>query len=205
MPVLYESPTKPELIKKSIKKPKVSKLEGILPQGGKLSAFLVRPAKAHFQTQEPSEEIILLLRRHWVTNVRWILIAILMLAGPLCLHSFPLIAFLPGRFQIMAVIIWYLLTTAFIFEQFLSWYFNVYIVTNKRVIDLDFYNILYYNQAQADLKEITDMNVTVSGVGRLFFNYGDLVIETAAEAPNIEFSRVPNPRKVMQIIEKLKL
>lgn len=200
MPILYESPSKP----KPLKKPKVDKFDGILPQGGKLSAFVARPNKIHFQTQKPGEEVVLLLRRHWVTNVRWLLIAVLMIAGPLSLRFFPLIVFLPTRFQIMVVICWYLLTTAFVFEQFLSWYFNVYIVTSKRVIDLDFYNIIYYNQAQADLDEITDMNVTVSGVGRLFFNYGDLIVETAGQTPNIEFYSVPNPRKVMQIIEGLK-
>lgn len=201
MPVLYQAPsTKP----KPVRKLKVNKTDGIFPQGGRLSAFIARPAKIRFQSQEPGEEIILLLRRHWITNVRWICLSFLMILAPLSLRFFPLIVFLPARFQLMAIIIWYLLTTAFIFEQFLSWYFNVYIVTNKRVVDLDFYNIIYYNQAQADLDDITDMNITVAGVGRLIFNYGDLVIETAAEAPNIEFSRVPNPRRVMQIIEKLK-
>lgn len=201
MPILYESPnSKP----RPIKKPKVSKLDGIFPQGGKLSALVVRPARTHFQAQERDEEIILLLRRHWVTNFGWLATAGFFLLVPMSFTYIPVINFLPNRFQFMVVLIWYLLTIAFIFEKFLAWYFNVYIVTNKRVVDLDFYNIIYYNQAQADLKEITDMNVTVSGVGRLFFNYGDLVIETAAVAPNLEFHAVPNPRKVVQIIEKLK-
>lgn len=200
MSVLYESPSEP----KPVKKLKVSKVADLVPQGGKLSAFLIRPTKVHFQSQEQGEEIILLLRRHWVTNIRWILTAAAMMMVPLAFYNFPIIAFLPARFQTMVIIIWYLLVIAFVFEQFLSWYFNVYIVTNKRVVDLDFYNIIYYNQAQADLKEITDMNVTVSGVLRLLFNYGELVIETAAEAPNLEFGCVPDPRRVMQIIEKLK-
>ena len=201
MPILYQSPTgKPKLAKK----PKASKLNDILPQGGKLSALVVRPAKIHFQTQEPGEEVVLLLRRHWITNVRWILTAALMMPMPLVFRYFPVIPLLPARFQVMVNIFWYLLIIAFVFEHFLSWYFNVYIATNQRVVDLDFYNIIYYNQAQADLDEITDMNVTVSGVGRLFFNYGDLTVETAGQTPNIEFNRVPKPGEVMQIIERLK-
>jgi len=127
-----------------------------------------------------------------------------MILGQLALRFISLFTFLPLRFQLVAVIIWYLLVIGFVFDKFLSWYFNVYIVTNKRVVDLDFYNLIYYNQAQADLNQITDMNITVSGVVRLLFNFGDFVIETAAEAPNLEFNAVPNPRKVMEIIEQLR-
>jgi len=200
MPVLYEVPTKPKRVKTS----KTSKVDGIFPQGGKLSAFIARPAKAHFRVQEEGEEIALLLRRHWATNSRWLMVALLMTISPLIFWFFPVLDFMPFRFQIMTIVLWYLLTIAFTFEQFLSWYFNVYIVTSERVVDLDFYNILYYNQAQADLNRITDMNFTVAGLGRLFFNYGDLVIETAGDATGIVFEKVPDPRKVMQIIEKLK-
>jgi len=203
MPVLYQAPERQNSGETKVKKSGAKTVADIFPQGGVFSAFVVRP-KVRFQAQEPGEEVVLLLRRHWITNLPWFLEAILMILGPLALKFISPFTFLPLRFQLVAVIIWYLLVIGFVFEKFLSWYFNVYIVTNKRVVDLDFYNIIYYNQAQADLNQITDMNITVSGVVRLLFNFGDLVIETAAEAPNLEFSAVPNPRKVMEIIEQLK-
>jgi len=203
MPDLYVAPkAKPR--ENKLPGVKKGKREEIFPQGGVLSAFVARPAGVHFAALERGEQIVLLLRKHWVTNVPWIFIASLLLVSPLVLRFFPLLEFLPNRFQAMAVVGWYLLTLGFIFENFLSWYFNVYIVTNKRVIDLDFYNLVYYNQAQADLSQITDMNLTICGTLGVVFNYGNLVIETAAEAPNIEFQAVPNPRAVVKIIDGLR-
>jgi len=194
---------KPEASPKG-KSPFEKKSEEFLPQGGSLSAFVVKPASAHLSTQEEGEQIVVLLRRHWVTNLSWVLATFLMILAPLIVAFSSSLSFLPGRFQIMAAIIWYLLIITFVFERFLSWYFNVYIVTDKRVVDLDFYQLFSYSQSQANLSEITNMRISVSGFSRLFLDFGDLVIETAGESPNLHFERVPNPRRVMDIIEDLR-
>lgn len=199
MPDLYLAPeAKPKTAAKQ------QKLDGIPVQGGLLSAFISRPSGIHLRAQETGEEIMLLLRKHWITNLSWLFLSLVLLLSPLTLKFFPILEFLPSRFQFMAIAAWYLLTIGFIFENFLSWYFNVYIVTTRRVIDLDFYHLVYYNQAQADLAQITDMNLTIAGTIGVVFNFGNLVIETAAEAPNLEFEAVPNPRKVMKIIDELR-
>ena len=199
MPDLYLAPeAKPKTTAKH------KNLDGIPVQGGLLSAFVSRPSGIHLRAQETDEEIALLLRKHWITNLSWLFLSLVLLLSPLTLKFFPILEFLPSRFQLMALIAWYLLTCGFIFENFLSWYFNVYIVTTRRVIDLDFYHLVYYNQAQADLAQITDMNLTIAGTIGVVFNFGNLVIETAAEAPNLEFEAVPNPRKVMKIIDELR-
>jgi len=103
----------------------------------------------------------------------------------------------------MATIIWYLLTTAFIFENFLSWYFNVYLVTNERIIDYDFFNLLYKNTSDAELNKIQDINVQMGGLSQTLFNYGTVLIETAGEIPNLEFDLVPNPAYVVKVIREL--
>jgi uncharacterized membrane protein YdbT with pleckstrin-like domain len=156
-----------------------------------------------FETQESNEEVILLLRRHWVTNIPWIAIAILMLWAPLVLSIFPLLDFMPARYQFMALILWYLLTTAFIFEKFLSWYFNVYLVTNERLIDYDFFNLLYKTTTEAEITKIQDINVQMGGLAQTVFNYGTVLIETAGEIPNLEFEQVPNPAAVTKRIREL--
>ena len=42
------------------------------PRGHSFSSFLSYPENVHFDTQEEKEQIILLLRKHWVTNIPWI-------------------------------------------------------------------------------------------------------------------------------------
>jgi uncharacterized membrane protein YdbT with pleckstrin-like domain len=158
----------------------------------------------HFDIQDSEEHVILLLRKHWITNITWIFLAIIFIIAPLALASFPLLSFLPGNYQFMAVIVWYLFTTAFIFEQFLSWYFNIYLVTDQRVIDYDFTNLLYKGSMDADIEKIQDVSYKTGGIAQVIFNFGDLLIETAGAIPNLEFEKVPNPAYVSKIIHNLR-
>ena len=122
---------------------------------------------------------------------------------PLILRFFPLLAFLPFRYQMMAVIIWYLLTIAFIFEQFLGWLFNVNIITDERIVDIDFYSLLYKEVSDCKIDQIQDVTYKMGGVTRAMFNYGDVFIQTAAERPQFEFLAVPKPDRVAAILRDL--
>lgn len=157
-----------------------------------------------FDTQTVEENVILLLRRHWVTNLPWIFTAVILLFAPIILAPFPLLNFLPLNYQFMAVIIFYLLVIAFIYEQFLSWYFNIYLITDQRVIDYDFFSLLYKRVTDADLEKIQDVSVKMGGVAQVLFNYGDVVVETAGEIPDINFDKVPNPTRIQTIIHELR-
>lgn len=173
------------------------------PSTNPLAAFMVFPKKVKVEIQDPQEEILLLLRRHFLTNTKWIIVAIIMLLAPLLLTFVPLIEPLPYRFQLMTLVIWYLITTGFIIESFLSWYFNVYIITDERVIDIDFLNLLYKNIGAAKLENIEEINTKTVGAIRSVFNYGTVFIQTAGESPQIEFEAVPQPQKVAKLLNEL--
>ena len=170
-----------------------------------LSAFLYYPDHTNFVTQDPEEKIVLLLRRHPITNLRWILIAVLLIIAPFLLSSLPIVDFLPTRFQIVAVISWFLLTIAFVYEEFLSWFFNVYIVTDERIVDVDFVNLVYREITDANIDQIQDVTAQMGGVIRTIFNYGDVAIQTAAEIPQIDFEAVPNPDRVSRVLRELRV
>jgi len=169
-----------------------------------LRAYILHPAKVRFGIQEKDEEIILLLRKHWLTNVPWLLVFSVLIFAPLVLRIFPLIDFLPVRYQLMSVIAWYLLLIAFIFEKFLTWFFNVYIVTDERIIDVDFYNLIYKQVTEAKIDKIQDTTSRVGGVIRSLFNFGDVLVQTAGAEPNLEFEAVPYPDQVVKILDELR-
>lgn len=170
-----------------------------------LSAFLARPKHLNFETQLDGEEVILLLRRHLITQIRWLAIVVVMILAPLTLTNFPLLRFLPSRFQFVVILMWYLLVFAFVLENFLGWYFNVYIVTDERVIDIDFYNLIYKEISDAEIENIEDVTVQVGGVLQTVFNYGLVEIQTAAQFPKLEFEYVPQPSKVSEVLKQLQL
>ncbi len=192
---------KDRTIAKKPKKVSKHKLKG--HSHNPLTAYCYFPDKVDFETRERKEKIVLLLRQHPITNVAWILIAILMIFAPLTLSIFPILSFLPSNFQFIAVLIWYLITTAFVLESFLTWFFNVNIITDERIVDIDFHNLIYKEVSDCKIDNIQDVTYKMGGVVRTIFDYGDIYIQTAAEIPAFEFLAVPKPNKVARVLQDL--
>ncbi len=210
MPELYSAkkPTpnkKPEEQKENtIKAPFDKSLKEEFHTHNPLSSFSYEPENIKFETQEEEERIVLLLRQHPIVNLPWILVTVLLVLAPGVLSVFPLLDFLPLRFQFVAILFWYLITAAYVLESSLSWFFNVYMVTNERVIDVDFENLLYREVSEANIEKIQDIEYQIGGVAKSVFNYGDVYIQTAGTMQNFDFKAVPNPAQVVRIIQNLK-
>ncbi len=170
-----------------------------------LSAYYYYPDNINFINADPEEKVILLLRKHPVTNATWLGIVFLMIIAPSFLSVIAPFELLPSGFQIILTLVWYLITTAFTLEQFLTWFFNVNIVTDERIIDVDFVNLIYREVTDANIDQIQDVTVEVGGALRTYLHYGDVVIQTAAQVPRIEFEAIPNPDKVARVLRDLRI
>ncbi len=169
-----------------------------------LTSLKIHPKGVFFENQEEDEEIILLIRRDLITNVPWIITAILLALLPLVLF------FLSGLFSpffqisgptlVVAILFYYLIIIGFIIVEFTLWYFNVGLITNKRVVDLDVSGILFKHVSETKLDLIEDVSYTQVGSIRSIFNYGDVHIQTAGSFANFEFDRAPEPARIVRII-----
>lgn len=168
-----------------------------------LSSFLMCPQDINFETMEDEEKIILFLRQHFIVNIPWILIGILLFISPTIINLTPLLDSLPANFRLILILVWYLLSFAYVLLKFINWFFNVYIVTDERVVDVDFYNLIYKEVHDARIDKIEDQTYKMGGVIRTLFNYGDVLIQTAAEVPNFDFLAVPHPDKVVKVLQDL--
>lgn len=191
----------------SFKYPKTEKEKKKLPGHtyNTLASFRYFPDRVKFVNQDPEEKIILLLRKHPITNVNWILLALVLLIIPVFLPLLTIIEFLPASFQTVSVMAWYLITTAFIFEKFLSWYFHVNVITDERIIEVDFLHLVYREITDANIDQIQDVTVELGSAIRTAFNFGDVVIQTAAQIPKIKFEAVPQPDRVAKILRELRI
>lgn len=174
-----------------------------------LSAFLTDPLGISFAEQASDEKILLFLRRHFITNLLWILITILLLFIPVLFFTFrselQLLGTidLPWRFIVIFIIFYYILVFAYAFINFLSWFYNVFIVTQKRIVDIDYSNIIIHNVAFTKLSHVQDVNYSQVGFIRSLFNYGDVFAQTAGTEPNFDAHSVPQPRRAAHIIGDL--
>jgi uncharacterized membrane protein YdbT with pleckstrin-like domain len=175
---------------------------------GPLTSYALRPDNVRFETQEAQEAVVLFLRQHIIVNVPWIILAVLMIFAPtvifpLLLHVVGVTIHVPMGYIIIATIWWYVATFGFIVAKFFGWFINIYIVTNERVVDIDFYYLLYKHFSEAELNKIQDISYTSQGIFAAVFNYGNVTIETAGEAPNLVFEMVPYPEHVVETIRSL--
>lgn len=205
MPTLYKAP--------SPKKKEVKKTFHVYDQPGKtrmrpLTSFAVNPQGVRFETQQEEEKVILFLRQHFVVLIVPIFLTILMFLAPTVVFPF-LLKFLnlpvaiPVRYIIVGTVFWYLATFGFALANLLYWFFNIYIVTNERVVDIDFMYLLYKDFSQAELNKIQDISYATGGILATIFDFGNVHIETAGEVPNLMFERVPQPKKVVETVRSL--
>lgn len=175
---------------------------GLEAKSSRLGAFCVRPGH-RFLTQQDDEEIVLLLRAHPITNVGWILLTLVMLAAPILIAHLGILDAVPGKFVFVGQLTWYLVTLMYAFEKFLYWHYSVFIITNERIVDIDFDNLTFRDITYANLNHIEEPEMVTGGFIRSIFQYGDVFVTTASEHPTLEALGVPWPQKVVDVISRL--
>lgn len=169
-------------------------------------AYIENPLNIFFEGQDSDEKILLLLRAHPITNISWIIPAVLIFFIPFFLPNilvrlgFENLLNLPPTYLSAFIVINYLLVLVISFEGFLYWYFNVYIITNKNIIDVDFHSILFKNIDLAPLKNVEDTSSSMGGILKAIFNFGDVFVQTAGATKNVDFINVPDPHKISDFI-----
>jgi hypothetical protein len=168
-----------------------------------LSSILVCPTTFNFTERNKDEDILVVLRPHWFANVYWISLAFVLIIAPFFFDTFGIKSFLPYNILNLLLIFWYLFTFAFVIEKFISWYYDLSIITNQRVIDIDVANILDRRFRQAQLRKIQNTSYKILGISQAIFNYGTIRIETAGENPNLVFEHIASPQKIAKLLQNL--
>ncbi len=180
--------------------------------GGGWAGASFFPQKARFETQDDDEQIILLTRKHLITNLKWIFISCFLVFVPFVWGEFPLISGVDMTTKLGLSGVWYLGLGLYVLENMLLWYYTVYIVTDERIVNVDFYELFYKSVDMTFIRNIEDVNYKQVGILTGVFDYGDVTIQTASEQKTIDkgkedssfsFDSVPNPDGVVRIVSEL--
>jgi len=161
---------------------------------------------------EPDEKVILDLRRHGMILFGRLLPPIVILLTPIVLVLWALLAGSANpeqadatiRFARIALVILVLPLAIWAAIAVYDWGNDSFHVTNKRVIRYDQTFIASQTLMVAGLQQIQNVAVTIPNPIASFFNYGTVIIETAAQAGKIEFDNIGNPRRVQRLIFELR-
>jgi membrane protein YdbS with pleckstrin-like domain len=101
-----------------------------------------------------------------------------------------------------AVIIAWLLVMIWVSIRVADWYFDRFILTNKRIMAVS--GMVTRTVGMMPLQRVTDMKYDQSAMGRLF-NYGNFVLESAGQDQALrEVKHLPNPNELyLRIVEEM--
>ncbi|MBI2033023.1 MAG: hypothetical protein HYT10_00965 [Candidatus Levybacteria bacterium] len=176
-----------------------------------LASFCLNPVGVHFETQDADEEILLFLRPHFITNLPWIAAGTFFILVPLVIAMYaqlftqaaPIFSFIPSSYITIFIAFYYLVVLSYIFVSFITWFYNISLVTNKRIVDIDYSDVIYHNVAETKLNLVEDTDYTQTGFIRSLFNYGDVFVQTAGEKMHFDFLAVPQPARAVKIVGDL--
>ncbi len=162
----------------------------------------------YFPAQQPNEEVVLVIRKHWFAYAKIFALSFLVLLITLFLFivtvlkpeilsgvSYPLIIIF---FGILALFI-----ALFTFIGWLTTYLNLGIVTNQHIVDIDQTNLFHRKISISSLDDIQDVSASTQGVWQSWYNFGTVIIQTAGTNPNFDFTEIPHPYEVSQKISEV--
>ncbi|QQR93805.1 hypothetical protein IPJ91_01450 [bacterium] len=166
--------------------------------------------KVDFESQNRDEQVYILSRAAFVTNLGWIIGSILelmflaIIVFILTKLKIPYLGVVPIPYIIIIIILGFSLILDNIVTHWIRWFYNLYIVTNERIVDYDFTPGGTFRIAEAGLLNIEDVSQTQSGFLSNLFNYGNLRIQTASEKSFFLMERIANPSYLRDKILDLK-
>lgn len=168
-----------------------------------------RFTKYHFDGQKPDEKILLVLHRHWFNILRQFAVIFAMLALFFGSYGFSFLFYQTPSEPVFDNLAAFLRNLFFIFiwiTFFIIWidyYFDVWIVTDRRIINIEQKGFFSRIVSELELENIQDITTDVKGVIPTFLNYGNLYVQTAAEKERFVFRHIPDPYEVKDVIMSL--
>lgn len=173
-----------------------------------LSSLCEYPKGISFQSQAKDEAILLLARKHFVTNLGWIIAVIVLLLIPplfgIIINLFDeTFVTLPPQFVFLSILFYFCLVFTYAFSNFITWFYNILLITQKEIVDIDYSHLIYHDVAATNVNLVEDVNYIQGGFFRGIFNFGDVFVQTAGGKENIEAFAIPRPAMVAKIILNL--
>lgn len=95
---------------------------------------------------------------------------------------------------------WWLLALMGAFRALTEYYLDVWVITNRRVIDIEQHSFFNRQVSSVFLSHVQDATTTINGILPTLLNYGDIEIQSAGTISHFRIKGVPHPRALRDII-----
>lgn len=168
--------------------------------------------KCQFPGQRENEEIMLIVRKHWISDFKVLLLLFFLGLVPLATYFYVVIKYFPAQIQnndliVMFFVAEYVLCVLLV--SYIAWLnheLDVMIVTNQRVLNHDQVGFLHRQISETNLDQIQDIKGSERGLIQTVFHFGIIEIRTASDVPVFKLHDAERPfensRKILDIRDK---
>lgn len=160
---------------------------------------------------QQNEKIILMRHKHWFVFVSHLLPVLMLYFLPYILFgllgtlvsktSLSLsLSFVNARMEIFLGLFWTLLIWILSFVTWTDYYLDAWILTDKRVIDIEQEGFFRRQVSSFRYEQIQDMTVSIQGLIPTFLNFGSLEVQTAGSSAKLYIHGVANPNEIRDMI-----
>jgi membrane protein YdbS with pleckstrin-like domain len=157
-----------------------------------------------FPGQRDSEEVIMVLFKHWYTLVLPIVIALTVIIVSFALPLWWGVTDFIFRYGFTAALyyLWLVFWVCSIVYNYITWYRARYIVTSERIIDIDQKSLFNRQVSEVDLDRIQNITHTIKGPAATLLNFGTVIIQSAG-ATDITLDDIAEPDEIQEEIARL--
>ena len=162
-----------------------------------------------FPGRRQEEQVILILRRHWLILVKRMIpfvfyLLVIVIFGTVGPDIMAIAPFGLGEdFFSLGISFLFMLFWLILFIVWLDYYLDVWIVSDQRIINIEQFGLFNRSISELEHPKIQDVTSEVHGVISTLFNFGYIYVQTAGEKERFVFKQIPNPVEVRNIIMRL--
>ena len=147
------------------------------------------------QHLEEDEAVIVEVNKHWRFGLKTLVIPSLLFTGVwTTLYAAPnKYMFYGVAIAALGVLIWWI-------RNFLDYFLDAWIVTNKGIIDLEWHGWFHRSSTRILFSDVEGVSYEIKGLAGTLMNYGDLTLEKVSTGTTIKMPFVHRPKKIITVI-----
>lgn len=157
------------------------------------------------------EKILLVIHRHWFVLAMRIFVVIFIYFFPFAIYLYieskgfmfdpTVLTFrLEAPVFFLGAVIWTLLVWMRIFADFTDHYLDGWVVTDKRIIDVEQKGFFSRTVSSFRMERIQDVTVEIHGIIATLLDFGDVHVQTASEDYDFIIRDAPKPKSLKKRI-----
>ncbi|OIO52713.1 MAG: hypothetical protein AUJ19_00310 [Parcubacteria group bacterium CG1_02_58_44] len=143
------------------------------------------------------ESILRIVRSFWLVRLPQAILAGLLVMAP---FFFMIPLFSLRTFGLAAFLLSVLTGIVYALRLYMEWSRNAFVVTTRRVIDVDQRGFFRRTVSEAPYEKLQDVSFTVAGVWGTVLRYGTVVVQTAGSQVGLELQYVRCPQELHYLI-----